>query len=280
MSESEEAKAALPAEPVSEAADGEILKPEVHKRATPESEAAQKDMSSFAALTQLARYVGQQSAAAPEPRFPQYFRLAAIVAVAAAIGSIAGALSSSELAHMWRGEAARSSIAEASTLQAVKSRLSELKAIRAELAQLSTLKANLDGATRGVNAQFAKLTDRLDRIEHAQIEPTLKLGRIAETVDRLEKREMAAPETTGSIANSAANSQTASVAPSRPSDKVLRDWIIQDAQVNRALVASRYGGVFEVRPGSMLPGLGRVEAIKRQDGQWIVVTARGVITER
>jgi hypothetical protein len=27
-----------------------------------------------------------------------------------------------------------------------------------------------------------------------------------------------------------------------------------------------------------LPGVGRVEGIKRQDGQWVVVTARGLIT--
>ena len=27
----------------------------------------------------------------------------------------------------------------------------------------------------------------------------------------------------------------------------------------------------------MLPGLGRVEAIKRQGGDWVVVTARGII---
>jgi hypothetical protein len=36
--------------------------------------------------------------------------------------------------------------------------------------------------------------------------------------------------------------------------------------------------VFVVGTGGSLPGLGRVEAIKRQDGQWVVVTARGTIT--
>ena len=56
------------------------------------------------------------------------------------------------------------------------------------------------------------------------------------------------------------------------------DWIVQDVQNGRAMVASRYGGVFEVGAGSVLPGLGRVEAVKRQDGKWIVVTARGMIT--
>ena len=48
---------------------------------------------------------------------------------------------------------------------------------------------------------------------------------------------------------------------------------------DRALVASRYGGEFLVTPGSVLPGLGQVDAVKRQDGQWVVVTARGLITE-
>jgi len=47
----------------------------------------------------------------------------------------------------------------------------------------------------------------------------------------------------------------------------------------RALVENSYGGVFAVAAGSTLPGLGVVESIKRQDGQWVVVTARGVITE-
>jgi hypothetical protein len=33
-----------------------------------------------------------------------------------------------------------------------------------------------------------------------------------------------------------------------------------------------------VTPGSVLPGAGHVDAVKRQDGQWVVVTARGLIT--
>jgi hypothetical protein len=33
----------------------------------------------------------------------------------------------------------------------------------------------------------------------------------------------------------------------------------------------------EVAPGDMLPGLGRIEAIRRQDGRWVVITSRGMI---
>jgi glycine/D-amino acid oxidase-like deaminating enzyme len=35
--------------------------------------------------------------------------------------------------------------------------------------------------------------------------------------------------------------------------------------------------MFDVARGSTIPGLGRVESIKRQDGKWVVVTAHGTI---
>lgn len=53
---------------------------------------------------------------------------------------------------------------------------------------------------------------------------------------------------------------------------------MQDVQNGRALIESRNGGMFDVGAGSFLPGVGRVDSIKRQDGQWIVLTARGTIT--
>ncbi len=62
-------------------------------------------------------------------------------------------------------------------------------------------------------------------------------------------------------------------------DRVLEDWVVEDVHGNRALVASRYGGEFLVMPGSMLPGPGHVDAVKRQDGQWVVMTSKGMITE-
>jgi hypothetical protein len=49
-------------------------------------------------------------------------------------------------------------------------------------------------------------------------------------------------------------------------------------QNGRALVQSRDGGMFDIGEGSTLPGVGHVNAIKRQDGQWLVLTERGTIT--
>lgn len=211
------------------------------------------------------------AAAAALPRTSRFALLAASVALAAALGSFVGSLSASGIAQLWPSTAAKPGLAEASASPARK----------AELAELAALKANLDGATRGANSQFAKLADRLDRIERAELDPAAKIAHIADAFDRLEKRTAAAaaaaaspaPETTGSIAS---NPPPASEA--KQPDKVLHDWIVQDVRGNRALVESRYGGVFAVVAGSVLPGLGRVETIKRQGREWIVVTERGIIS--
>ena len=123
-------------------------------------------------------------------------REALLVALAAALG----ALASSGLAHLWFG--ANTSMAGTNAqqmLQAVQAKLDQLASIKGELAELAALKANVDGATRSANNQFAKLADRIDRVERGQAEPATKIGQIAEAVDRLERRVPPRPETTGSI---------------------------------------------------------------------------------
>jgi hypothetical protein len=201
-----------------------------------------------------------QPAAAPQPRLSRFALLAATIALAAAIGSFLGSLTASEMARQSPAAATMAGAAAGNVSQAVKLQLAELAAI----------KSNLDNASRSANAQFAKIVDRLDRVEHAQTDPA-KLAQIADAVDRIDKRNAAATDITGSIA---AGSSPAA----EPKLPVVDGWIVQDVQAGRALVASRYGGEFEVAPGSVLPGLGRVETVKRQDGQWVVVTARGLIT--
>jgi hypothetical protein len=203
-------------------------------------------------------------------------QLAAAVALAAALGAVAGSLSVAGVAHLWPpgATAPKSAMAEANALQAMK----------AELAELSALKASLDGAARSANSQFTKIGERLDRVERAQIEPAAKLAHVAEAIDRLEKKSVtasaapaasAAPETTGGLGNK----PPATPGEAKLPDKILQNWVVQDVRRGRALVENSSGGVFAVAAGSVLPGLGLVESIKRQDGQWVVVTARGLITE-
>ena len=46
-----------------------------------------------------------------------------------------------------------------------------------------------------------------------------------------------------------------------------------------ALIEGRRG-IYEVYPGDPVPGLGRVDAIRKQDGRWVVVTSKGLIVAR
>jgi hypothetical protein len=179
------------------------------------------------------------SAPAPSARFAL---LAATIALTAALGSFFGSLTASGVIRLLpAGDAKTATTADASDV---------LQAMRTQLAELSVLKANIDGASRSANSQFAKIADRLDR---------------------LDKRSLASAETTGSIA-------AAPPPAAEPKLPILDGWIVQDVQNGRALVATRNGGVFEVGPGSFLPGIGRVETVKREDGKWIVVTAHGLIS--
>ena len=127
---------------------------------------------------------GGAAAVAAPARSSRFALLAASLALAAGLGAVVGSLSASGLAHLSPVAAAapKSGMAEANALQAVK----------AELAELSALKASLDGAARNANGQFAKIVDRLDRVERAQIEPAAKIAHMAEAIDRLEKKNVTA----------------------------------------------------------------------------------------
>jgi hypothetical protein len=55
--------------------------------------------------------------------------------------------------------------------------------------------------------------------------------------------------------------------------------VLRDVGRGAALIESRKG-LYEVYAGDAVPGLGRVDAIRRQDGRWVVVTTKGLIVAR
>ena len=224
--------------------------------------------SADTAQDELGEAAAQPASDATLPRSLRLAMLAAPVAAAAALGAFVGC-SSAGVVQFWPRIAPSSSNVAAS---------GGMRASKAELAE-SALKTNLEGTARNLNNQFARLAERLDRIERAEAEPQAKLAHIAEAVDRLEKERtapsaaLAAMETTGTIPN-----DLSAPAESKPPENVLPDWILHAVRGSHALVGNRHGGIFDITGGSMLPGLGQVKAIKRQDGHWVVVTARGLIT--
>jgi hypothetical protein len=56
-------------------------------------------------------------------------------------------------------------------------------------------------------------------------------------------------------------------------------WVLRDVSHGSALIEGRIG-LYEVFAGDSVPGLGRVEVIRKQDGRWVVVTPKGLIVAR
>jgi hypothetical protein len=203
-------------------------------------------------------------AAAPAPaRSKRFTMMAASVAFAAGFGSFVGSVSGSGLARFIYPPPQ----APAPT-SGVENTIAAMREIKLQLAEVGALKASLDNAARSTTNQYAKIADRLDR---------------------LDQRSVAAADTTASlppqVPAAAPPAQMAAVAavppapePAKLNDRILPDWIVHDVRNGHALVESRYGGLFAVSAGSVLPGIGRVDTIRRQDGHWVVLTARGTIT--
>jgi len=194
---------------------------------------------------------------------PAYAPLAAAITFAVALGAIAGAAATSSLMR------------EPSPSPVVADSTRSLQESVAQLgSELATLKAGIANAQRSTSTQFGKLAERLDRTEKAQAEPVGKLAKIQESIDRLEQRQQhaaapvaaAAPEVTGAVAPK-----------EEPRPQVAEGWRLRDFYDGRAIVEGRNGMLFRVGPGSNVPGLGRVETIKHENGKVVVVTASGII---
>ena len=200
--------------------------------------------------------------------------MAAMVALAVLAGALGGALATAGFLHV---DAAGG---DNHALEASVARID---------ADILALKADVEHTSKLGVAQFNKTSDRLDKVEKAQAEPAAKLAKLSEAVDRLRATPQAAPvpvaaapvapkEVTGSIAPAAG-------APAAPAKvevgrlPTVEGWVLRDVANGSALIEGRQG-MFEVYAGDPVPGLGRVDAIRRQDGRWVVVTSKGLIVAR
>jgi hypothetical protein len=201
--------------------------------------------------------------------------LAAVVALATAAGVLGGAAMSAGQSHF--GGAARND-----------DRALEASVARIE-ADLLALTAGMERTSKLGLTQFNETSDRLDKVEKAQADPAAKIAKLSDTVEKLRAMAVATSalgttgpalpkETTGSIAPM----NGTSIAP--PKTELTRlptvdGWVLRDVGHGGALIESRRG-VYEVYAGEAVPGLGRVDAVRRQDGRWVVVTTKGLVVAR
>jgi hypothetical protein len=211
--------------------------------------------------------------------------MAAVVALATVAGALGGALATAGIGKLMAGESAQASAQTSAKDSALEASVARIDA------EIVALKSSLEHTSKTTTGQFNKATDRLDKVEKAQAEPAAKLAKLSETVDKLRAAQASATTTaaaapapkdvTGTIPQ-----QVAAVPAPAPPPKpevarlpTVEGWVLRDVANGSALIESRRG-MYEVYAGDPIPGLGRVDAIRKQDGRWVVVTSKGLIVAR
>jgi hypothetical protein len=201
--------------------------------------------------------------------------VAAMLALAVVAGGLGGAMATAGLSHLFGDDVAGT---DSHALEASIARIDS---------DILTLKAGVEHASRLAASQYTKTSDRLDKVERAQAEPAAKLAKLSETVDKLRAAPPAAAVPVAA-APAAAKEVTGSVTPVAPAAApkpevgrlpTVEGWVLRDVGNGGALIEGRRG-MYEVYAGDPIPGLGRVDAIRRQDGRWVVVTSKGLIVAR
>ena len=210
--------------------------------------------------------------------------LAAVLALATVTGALGGALATAGLGCFVGNDATS---AGNRTFEATVARID---------ADILNLKLGVEHTSKTGMSQYNRTSERLDRLEKAQAEPAAKLAKLSEAVEKLRAAAAVAPAVAAPVASVpaaaapvAAKDTTGSIAPApTPTDApkvelarlpTVEGWVLRGVSNGVALIEGRRG-IYEVYAGDPVPGAGRVDAIRRQDGRWVVVTSKGLIVGR
>jgi len=177
----------------------------------------------------------------------------------------------------------RSMEAETARSQEMLSKLTDdLAALKSTVAAARDVERT--ASTASAADQAGKIAATVERLAAAVQEPAKRIASLEDRLGRMESQIMerlnAAPSATPAPAAPAP--AAAAEADSPPLIKSVRTdpvegWVLREVYNGSALVESRNRGLYEVMPGNIIPGVGRVEAIERRGARWVVVTDKGFI---
>jgi hypothetical protein len=288
---------AASAHPSKQAAAGEMSEAAASDRTRSEARPTAREV----VVVPFGEAGGKSEAGARQRMFGRFAAMAAVVTLATGAGAFGGALATATLFH------GTEVVSNSPALEASIARID---------ADILSLKASLEYGSKLGHAQFSKTAERLDKIERAQTEPAAKLARLSEAVDRLRAAPVPLPspvavappakDVTGSISPASASATSRNETPKNDTAKndtakndaaktdaaktdaakpeagrlpMVEGWVLRDVVHGGALIDGRRG-MYEVYAGDIIPGLGRIDAIRRQDGRWVVVTSKGLIVAR
>ncbi|MBJ6124055.1 hypothetical protein [Microvirga splendida] len=175
--------------------------------------------------------------------------------------------------------------AETARSQEILARLSsDLEALKTTAAAFKEIEHT--ASTTAKSAQ-AKLTDRVERLAITLQEPAKKLSSIEGRLDKMESQiattlaalttKPATPPAPAAPPVTEAAAREEAPAPKSVKSEPVDGWVLREVYKGAALVESRNRRLYEVMPGGILPGVGKVEAIERRGTRWVVLTDKGFI---
>jgi hypothetical protein len=189
--------------------------------------------------------------------------LAASIALAACVGAGAGIFGSQWLTS-------KQPQVDLAAQQLQRDQQSQIKAMHATVSKLTkeiaALKSGVEASNKNATSQISKIADRVDRFE--------KSGDITGSIGKPATLPATAPAETAAVPPMPTPKPQALQHAAQP--PVLRGWSVREAR-DGAILVSGYSGTYEVAPGMPIPGLGRIETVRRENGRWIVVTPKGLI---
>ncbi len=154
---------------------------------------------------------------------------------------------------------------------------------------VDTMNTAIETADRNAKSELTDLAIQIQSVRAADIEQTAALAAFGL---RLNQTELAVAATQTAVVEAAtsrgidlttvgtvATARPTVAATAQPQAGIIDGWVVLDVSRGRALVEGRRFGLFDVAPGSQLPGVGSVQRIEQQNGRWVVVTAAGLIPQ-
>ena len=120
--------------------------------------------------------------------------------------------------------------------------------------------------------QFTRIGERVERIERMQAEPVAKLTKAVEALDRMR----AAPRPRNPRKSPARSRRRRRTVPSQPAIGSKAGSCA--TSIAAPLSSKAAWASSKSSRATSCPGLGRVDAIRKQDGRWVVVTSKGLIS--
>ncbi|CAN5184450.1 hypothetical protein BH11PSE4_BH11PSE4_38570 [soil metagenome] len=208
----------------------------------------------------------------------RFSAMTAVVLLVALTGAAGGSLATAGLGHLLGNYQGKTVLAQSHALEEAIARLDT---------EVAVLKGEFDRAGKQSAAGRAKTADRLDRLEKAQGEPNAKIAKLSETVEKLRAQPAPVPAPVASIQPKEVTGSISPPTPAQvpaPKPEVARlptidGWVLLEVANGGATIEGR-PGIFEVYAGDPVPGLGRIDAIRKQDGRWVVVTSKGLVVAR